>query len=94
MKSFLSMTTPLSEGLALCREAGFLELDYLSNWNCNDYIEQAKRARDFFDRNGFVVHQTHCPFFRYQPNGIELFVSASKRIGNNADFRRIILCGP
>ena len=69
----------LSEGLALCKEAGFLELDYLSCWNCDDYIYQAKRARDLFDENGCVVHQSHCPFFRYQPNGIDLFNSASKR---------------
>ena len=70
-------TRSLQEAISLCKNAGFLDFDYLSSWNCDDYIKVAKQARELFDTNGCVVHQSHCPFFRYKQDGIALFKQAA-----------------
>lgn len=63
----------LSEALGLCRNAGFTELDYLTDVKCADYLQKAEKARKEIDRHGLKVHQSHCPFFRYTPGGEALF---------------------
>ncbi len=62
-----------TEALALCRNAGFTEFDYLSSVLTDDYRETAHFCREALDRAGCTVHQSHCPFFRYQENGIRQF---------------------
>ncbi len=69
----------LQEALFLCKNAGFLDFDFLSAWNCDDYLEVARQARELFDANGCSVHQSHCPFFRYKEDGISLFKQAAPR---------------
>ena len=63
----------VEESLDLCREAGFMRLDYLVNIQTPDYLEQAKRAREAIDARGMKVIQSHCPFFRYGENGLAKF---------------------
>lgn len=53
------------ESLELCRNAGFFILDYITDVECGDYIEKAKRAREELDRRGMHVEQSHGPFYRY-----------------------------
>ena len=69
----------LKEALSICKNAGFLDFDYLGAWNRDDYVEVAKQARELFETNGCTVHQSHCPFFRYKPEGIGLFNIAAPR---------------
>ena len=69
----------LEEGLKLCRDAGFRHLDYLTPVGVEDFEDQAYKAKELLDSLGMTVYQTHCPFFRYQENGIELFAERSIR---------------
>ncbi|MBQ6473961.1 MAG: sugar phosphate isomerase/epimerase [Victivallales bacterium] len=57
---------PLAQALELCQNAGFTALDYLTDVQCPDYLERARKARREIDRLGLRVEQSHCPFFRYQ----------------------------
>jgi len=59
---------PLAEAVRLCKEAGFTRFDYFS-----DSLDDAKRERELFDSQAVKVIQSHCPFFRYQDNGLEKF---------------------
>ena len=70
---------PLLEAVRLCKAAGFTEYDYLGPWSGDDFLENARRSKDVFDSEGVHIHQTHCPFFRYKENGIELFRKAAPR---------------
>ena len=70
---------PLEDALKLCRDAGIRHLDYLTPINGEDFEDQAYRAKNILDSLGMVVHQTHCPFFRYQENGPEIFAVQSLR---------------
>ena len=63
----------VEDALDLCREAGFMRLDYLVNVQTPDYLEQAKLVREAIDARGMRVIQSHCPFFRYGENGLEKF---------------------
>ncbi len=63
----------MEEALDLCREAGFMRLDYLTDVQKPDYLEQAKRDRELIEARGMRVSQGHCPFFRYGENGLEKF---------------------
>ncbi len=58
----------LAEAVKLCKEAGFTRFDYFS-----DSLDDAKRERELFDSQAVKVIQSHCPFFRYQDNGLEKF---------------------
>lgn len=69
----------VEEALDLCREAGFMRLDYLVNVLTPDYLEQAKLAREALDARGMRVVQSHCPFFRYGENGLEKFKEFAPR---------------
>lgn len=63
----------VTEALDLCREAGFMRLDFLTDVQTPDYLEQAKKAREVIDARGMKVIQSHCPFFRYGENGLAKF---------------------
>ena len=63
----------VTEALDLCREAGFMRLDFLTDVQMPDYLEQAKKAREVIDARGMKVIQSHCPFFRYGENGLAKF---------------------
>ena len=69
----------VEEALDLCREAGFMRLDYLVNVLNPDYLEQAKLAREALDARGMRVIQSHCPFFRYGENGLAKFKEFAPR---------------
>lgn len=69
----------LEEALKLCRDAGFRHLDYLTPVGVEDFEDQAHKAKELLDSLGMTVYQTHCPFFRYQENGPELFAVQSLR---------------
>ena len=70
---------PLREALELCRDSGFGIVDHLTPVLEPDWLEQAKRAREEMDSLGIAVHQSHCPFFRYKPGGVELFAQYASR---------------
>lgn len=63
----------VTEALDLCRDAGFMRLDYLGDVTAPDYLERAKRDREAMDARGMKVVQSHCPFFRYKENGLEKY---------------------
>ena len=67
---------PFAEALLLCRNAGFAQLDYLSELG-DDWERTAHRRREEIDRSGLVVHQSHCPFFRYQKDGAGRFAEVA-----------------
>lgn len=67
-----SKKRPLSEAVKLCKNAGFHRFDYLS-----DSLEDAYREKDFFDSQSVKVIQSHCPFFRYQEDGLNKFKAAA-----------------
>ncbi|MDX9978609.1 MAG: TIM barrel protein, partial [Lentisphaeria bacterium] len=69
---------PMEEALLLCRNAGFTQLDYLSELG-DDWEQIAHRRREEIDRRGLVVHQSHCPFFRYQKDGAGRFAEVAPR---------------
>ena len=69
----------VSEALDLCKEAGFMRLDYLVDVAKPDYLEQARRDREAVDARGMKVTQSHCPFFRYGENGVEKFKEFAPR---------------
>lgn len=69
----------LQEGLELCRNSGFFLLDYLSPVSEDRWLERAKAEREMIDRSGLAVHQSHCPFFRYRPEGLNLFTEYAPR---------------
>lgn len=64
--------------LRLCRDAGFTQLDYLSGLG-DDWETLAQQRREETDRLGLVVHQSHCPFFRYQKDGAGRFAEVAPR---------------
>lgn len=68
-----------SDTLALCRTCGFTELDYLSPLKDENFRDTAHLHRELLNRAGMKVHQSHCPFFRYQENGIRLFPEFAER---------------
>lgn len=59
---------PLDHTIKLCQQAGFDYFDYLP-----DDLENAAADREIFDSLGAKVIQSHCPFFRHKPNGLEIF---------------------
>jgi len=64
--------------LQLCRDAGFAHLDYLSELS-DDWERIAHQRRQELDSLGLVVHQAHCPFFRYQEDGTARFAQLAPR---------------
>ncbi len=64
---------PLNESLKLCKDAGILLLDHLTPVTNEDYLENAHKQREAIEEAGLQIHQSHCPFFRYGPNGLEKF---------------------
>lgn len=72
------------ESCKLALDAGFRNLDYLTSCVDDDYSETARRQREFLDHCGLTVHQSHCPFFRYQKDGLELFKKYAPRAVENA----------
>ena len=76
---------PLREALELCRNSGFRIVDHLTPVLDADWLEQAERLRDEMDCLGMTVHQSHCPFFRYKPGGLELFAEYAPRAVKAAD---------
>ena len=69
----------LGEAVALCRDAGFSIVDYLTPVVEEDWREQAEAARELMDSCGVEVHQAHCPFFRYKEGGLKLFAEYAPR---------------
>ena len=67
------------EAVALCRDAGFSIVDYLTPVVEEDWREQAEAARELMDSCGVEVHQAHCPFFRYKEGGLKLFAEYAPR---------------
>ena len=61
---------PFEEALDLCRQSGFLLLDYLSPIEADDYLEVAKRQRAVLDARGMKVVHSHFPYFRYDGPGV------------------------
>ncbi len=47
-------------------ENGINNFDYLTNIDCDDYLDVARRCREIADKTGTVIHQSHCPFNRYR----------------------------
>lgn len=72
------------EALDLCKEAGFMKLDFLGDVSKPDHLETAKRHREAVDARGMRVIQSHCPFFRYGENGLEKFREYAPRAVENA----------
>ena len=70
---------PLGEALELCRNSGFRIIDHLTQVQDADWLDQAKRVREEVEARGMTVHQSHCPFFRYQAGGLELFAEYAPR---------------
>lgn len=70
---------PLAEAVKLCREAGFTNFDYIS-----DSFENALRDREILDSMQVKVTQSHCPFFRYQDDGLNKFKSAASEAVKSA----------
>ena len=67
-----------AEALRLCHDAGFIQLDYLSELG-DDWEHAAQQRREEIDQQGLVVHQSHCPFFRYQQDGAGRFAQIAPR---------------
>jgi sugar phosphate isomerase/epimerase len=70
---------PFKEALQLCRDAGFMQLDYLSPLLGDDWESLAEQRREDIEQAGLLVHQSHCPFFRYQRDGADRFAQIAPR---------------
>ena len=79
MKHSNQQPKDLGRAIELCRNAGFSRFDYLSDVVRDDWRECALRERELFDRSGCLVHQSHCPFFHYDPEGVEKFLRYALR---------------
>lgn len=58
----------LPECISLCKKAGFEYFDYLP-----DDLSTASADREIFDSLGVKVIQSHCPFWRYEKDGLSKF---------------------
>ena len=61
------------EMVSLCKDAGFMYVDYSPDYRSADWAERARRDREILDRAGVAVEQTHAPFNRYGQHPEEMF---------------------
>ena len=61
-------TRSLASTVSMCRKVGFQYFDYLP-----DDFSSTTADREIFDSLGAKVIQSHCPFFRYENDGLSLF---------------------
>ncbi len=61
----------LKNAALLAKSCGFDSFDFITDVKCDNYIDKAKSFREFFDKNGLKVHQTHAPFNRYNKYGTD-----------------------
>lgn len=61
-------TEPLFAMFRRISENGIKQFDFLSDVKRDDYVLHAERCREAVDRSGAVVHQSHCPIWRYRKN--------------------------
>ena len=57
----------MRDAIKLCSKHGFTQLDFRSPLYAENYIDVAKFWRDEIEKNGLKVHQSHAPFFHYNP---------------------------
>ena len=55
----------LETAARLCREGGIRYVNYISNFETEDWEEQAHRDREILDNAGIIVEQSHAPYNRY-----------------------------
>lgn len=73
-----------AETVRLCHDAGFCDLDHLSDISGDDFEAAAAQDRQDCDAAGVRVHQSHCPFYRYKPDGPALFARMAPRAARAA----------
>lgn len=67
------------EAVRLCADAGFEVLDYVSDYRCGDWRENALREREIIEQAGLFVEQSHAPFNRYNRAPVEQFGAEMRR---------------
>lgn len=70
----------LNTAAALCRSAGFQYVDYMPDFEADDWKIRAHRAREILDLAGICVEQTHAPINRYGGYDPDLFPVYFKRL--------------
>ena len=75
-------TTPRSieDMTRLCRNAGFLHVDYSPDFTSADWEKLARHDRDILDQAEIHVEQTHAPFNRYRRHSDEDFPIYYRRL--------------
>lgn len=69
-----------AEAVALCKEAGFVYVDYSPDFKSPDWAEKARKDKEILDAAGLIVEQTHAPFNRYGQHPEELFGTYFKNL--------------